>query len=522
MKLLKLFFQSIVNHSAVSKEPNQIVPKISIVEESGQSLNRAQTSYKPEVRSTESNAHPEAQEWKSKEAVVRKAKELIGHTMAQKYPELRSGNQSHKGRLGELIEEYHFGLKVNNEARPDFESLGVELKTSPLRENSKGELVAKERISLGMIDYFQIIEERFHTSGFWKKSEHLLIVFYLHNSAKDFVDREIQLADVWNFTQSDLIIIQQDWNYIRTKIEYGLAHELSEGDTMYLGAATKGANKFSKREQPNGSIRAKSRAYSLKITYVNRIIQQWLNPIEDNASLIPEKDISQLEEKGFDEMIIDRFRPFYGWEIEDVAEAMDMVNLNLSSKSMLATLSRAIMGVHKNAAIPEFEAAGITMKTIRLKPNGTPQESMSLPAFKFKELAEEKWLDSPLYRLLDESRFLFVVFDRATSDLSSPLILKSAKFWTMPQSDIDQARESWMQTQKIVLEGNIVKLISPTGIRKTNFPGAKSYPIVHVRPHATTVDDTYPLPVPDELTGSAHYTKQSFWLGNQYLKQIIS
>lgn len=522
MRLFKLVFHIVAKLFAVSNAPKQVLLKNTIMEESNQSSTRVPTSSKPEGPTTESNVHRRTKEWTSQEAVVRKAKELIGYTMAQKYPELRSGNQSHKGRLGELIEENHFGLKINNEARPDFATLGVELKTSPIRENSKGELVAKERISLGMIDYFQIIQERFHTSGFWKKSEHLLIIFYLHNSSKDFIDREIQLADVWNFTQSDLIIIQQDWNFIRTKVKYGLAHELSEGDTMYLGAATKGVNKSSLREQPNGSIRAKSRAYSLKTTYVNRIIQQWLNPNMNDARLIPEKEIAELEEKGFDEMILDRFRPFYGWEIEDVAEALDLFALNMSSKSMLATLSRAIMGVPGKSVIPEFEAAGITMKTIRLKPNGTPQESMSFPAFKFKELAEEKWLDSPLYRLLDESRFLFVVFDRATRDPSAPLILKSAKFWTMPQNDIDQARESWMQTQKIVLDGNIVKSIGPTGIRKTNLPGSKFYPIIHVRPHATTVDDTYPLPVPDALTGSAHYTKQSFWLGNQYLKQIIS
>ena len=160
------------------------------------------------------------------ESIVAKAKELIGCTMAEKYPVLESGNQSNKGRLGQLIEEYHFGLQINNEARPDFESLGVELKTSPLRSNSKDELVAKERISLGMIDYFQIIQERFHTSGFWRKNEHLLIIFYIH-SAKPFMHRKIHLADLWQFSKSDLIIIEQDWNFIRTKVEYGLAHELS-------------------------------------------------------------------------------------------------------------------------------------------------------------------------------------------------------------------------------------------------------------------------------------------------------
>ena len=467
------------------------------------------------------NETPEAQDWLTMESIVAKAKELIGYTMAEKYPVLESGNQSNKGRLGQLIEEHHFGLQINNEARPDFESLGVELKTSPLRRNSKDELVAKERISLGMIDYFQIIQERFHTSGFWRKNEHLLIIFYIH-SAKPFVHRKIHLADLWQFSKSDLIIIEQDWNFIRTKVEYGLAHELSEGDTMYLGAATKGASKASKRDQPNGSIRAMSRAYSLKTSYVNRIIRAWMDPSVGETALIGDSDTDQLESMGFDEVILERFRPFYGWEIQDIAEAVGVDDLNLKSKGVLAAVARAIMGVPGKAEIPEFEAAGVTMKTIRLKPNGTPQESMSFPAFKFTDLAKENWLESELFTLLDSSRFLFVVFDRATDEKDSPLVLKLAKFWTMPQDDIAYAHDSWKHTQEIVRAGNIVQSINDKGVRKTNFPGSRYFEVVHVRPHATTVDDTYPLPTPDGVTGQTEYTKQSFWLGNQYLKQIIS
>lgn len=179
------------------------------------------------------------------------------------------------------------------------------------------------------------------------------------------------------------------------------------------------------------------------------------------------------------------------------------------------------MGVPGKAEIPEFEAAGITMKTMRLKPNGTPQESMSFPAFKFDALIEENWFDSKLFNLLEGSRFLFVVFDRTSKNKNAPLVLKRAKFWTMPQADIALARDSWIRTREIIRTGNIVQSVSKKGIRKTNFPGAKEFPIVHVRPHATTVNDTYPLPMPDCLTGQTEYTKQSFWLSNHYLKQIL-
>ena len=470
----------------------------------------------------EENNSNEASGWRTIDSVIARAKELIGRTLAEEYPEIEISVSKSKGHLGELIEEHHFGLEINNESRPDFENLGVELKTSPLRKTTKGKLSAKERISLGMIDYFQIVEERFHTSGFWKKNEQLLIMFYIH-TAKPVIHRRFHLADLWHFSKSDLIIIEQDWNYIKTKVAYGLAHELSEGDTMYLGAATKGASKNSLREQPNATEKAMSRAYSLKTSYVNRIIQAWLNPVENECLLIPEEDALLLEERGFDDLILNRFRPFYGWDILDIAEALRFENFNPLAKSSLAQLARAIMGVPGRATIPEFEAAGIAMKTIRLKPNGTPQESMSFPAFQFTELVREKsWEDSLLFQRLEESRFLFVVFEIQGAEKEASVTLKHAKFWNMPRLDIREARKSWVLTRDIVANGNIVQYVKDNGDRKTNFPGAAEFPVVHVRPHATTTDDTHPLPTPDRITGSQDYTKQSFWLGNKYLGKVIS
>lgn len=462
---------------------------------------------------------PMSFDWLSKEEVVAQAQKLIGQTMSQAYPQLNEEGLTNKGHFGQLIEEYHFGLKVNSEARPDFEKLGVELKTSGLRRKSNGTLVAKERISLGMIDYFQIVQEQFWTSGFWKKNEHLLIIFYIHSS-KPFIHRKIQLANLWVYSKNDLIIIEQDWKFIRDKVNNGRAHELSEGDTMYLGASTKGANKTSLRAQPRSEAQAMSRAYSLKTTYVNHIVQTWTRRQQKEQAILNDSDAAKLERVGFDEVVLDRFRPFFGMDVKEIADAVGLHSLNLDSKSVLAELSRAIMGVRGKSRIPEFEAAGITMKTIRLKENGTPQESMSFPAFHFTDLVKERWVDSDLRILLDSSRFFFVVFERYGE--GSLMRLRKAKFWTMPQSDIEKSQEAWVRTREVLTKGTIIQSVSPKGKRRTNFPGAKDFPIVHVRPHAKDSTDVRPLPRPDALTGLREYTKQSFWLSNHYVKQIIS
>ena len=69
---------------------------------------------------------------------------------------------------------------------------------------------------------------------------------------------------------------------IRQKIWEGKAHELSERNTTYLGACTKGeGHNKDFTSQPFSDIKAKRRAYSLKATFINRIIDFHLNKIQD-------------------------------------------------------------------------------------------------------------------------------------------------------------------------------------------------------------------------------------------------
>ena len=74
-----------------------------------------------------------------------------------------------------------------------------------------------------------------------EKNAHLLLVFYLRDRDLDLLDYIIKLVDGWQYPDEDLKIIKQDWEFINQKIKKGKAHELSEGDTFYLGACTKGS-----------------------------------------------------------------------------------------------------------------------------------------------------------------------------------------------------------------------------------------------------------------------------------------
>ncbi|HBE81183.1 MAG TPA: DNA mismatch repair protein, partial [Blastocatellia bacterium] len=152
----------------------------------------------------------------------------------------------------------------------------MELKTSPLKV-VKSKLASKERLVLNIIDYISEASKTFETSSFWRKNRLLLLLFYLHDSSKMDIDLLFKICRLWEYPEADLKIIRDDWSKIVTKIRNGQAHLLSEADTLYLAACTKGATAASSmRSQPYSPDPAKQRAFSLKSKYLNFIIDDSL------------------------------------------------------------------------------------------------------------------------------------------------------------------------------------------------------------------------------------------------------
>ena len=389
----------------------------------------------------------------------------------------------------------------------------MELKTSPLKQLRNNEYRSKERLVLNIINYIEVVNQKFEESDFWKKNANILLIFYLHQAGYDILDYLIKLVDEWNFPNTDLEIIKKDWQLIKQKIADGKAHELSEGDTFYLGACTKGANANSTRKQPFNDIPAKQRAYSLKQGYVNHIIASIANEATGvYGKLIP--SVAVAKKQTIEEIVVSKFKPYYGKTVDQII-AITGVELNTTAKSFYANLTKAILGIELDKEIEEFEKAEIIVKAVRLKENNLPKEDISFPNFKYEEIVNEDWDDSNFKDIL-EHKFLFVFFQFENKEL----VLRKVKFWNMPFADIQEAEKVWTKTREIVAKGTIVKEIK-NDIRYTNFPNKKFNSVSHVRPHATNAADTYPLPIKDKLTKAKEYTKHCFWLNNTYVRDEI-
>jgi DNA mismatch repair protein MutH len=447
-------------------------------------------------------------------SIIEYAKKLKGKSLRQVCDtNILEHSYSGKGNFGQVLEKFYFGYEPNSTAEADFAQIGMELKSSPLKQLKNNEYRSKERLVLNIINYLNVVNQNFENSDFIKKNASILLILYLHQAGYDILDLIIKLVDEWSFPSTDLEIIKKDWETITKKIIDGKAHELSEGDTFYLGACTKGGKGGNHRKQPFSETFAKQRAYSFKQGYVNHIIASIANePMEIYGKLIP--SVAVARKQTIEEIVIDKFKPYYGKTIDEILAIIE-VEINTTAKSFYANLTKAILGIELDKEVEEFEKAEIIVKTVRLKENDLPKEDISFPNFKYEEIVNQEWDDSDFKDIL-EHKFLFVFYQFENEEL----VLRRVKFWNMPYADILEAEKVWKKTKEIVKKGSIVKEVK-NGIRYTNFPNKSFNSVSHVRPHATNADDTFPLPKKDKLTKEKEYTKHCFWLNNTYVRDEI-
>jgi hypothetical protein len=403
----------------------------------------------------------------------------------------------------------------------------MELKTSPLKQLRNNEYRSKERLVLNIINYIEVVNQKFEESDFWKKNANILLIFYLHQAGYDILDYLIKLVDEWNFPNTDLEIIKKDWELIKQKIADGKAHELSEGDTFYLGACTKGANANSTRKQPFNDIPAKQRAYSLKQGYVNHIIASIAN---DTTGLYGKliKSVEDIKNSTIEEIVIEKFSQYYRLNVDEISKKTGVALDFNDAKNFYSKVTHAILNIELDKEIEEFEKANIEIKTIRVDSNDNIIQSISFPAFRFEQIFKENWITSEMNEIV-EKKFLFIFFK---SD-GNTYKLEKAKFWNMPLSDRNEVRKVWLKTKKIIQEGRIFKdfakdklgniRFSKKGnrIRLNNLPKISDNLICHVRPHGSDSTETFPLPIEDKLLKVKEYSKQCFWLNNTYVRDEI-
>jgi DNA mismatch repair protein MutH len=429
----------------------------------------------------------------SVQSIFEFAMRLTGRSLSQmvSLPE-GVANKRNRGDLGTLVEKYYFKHVPPTNLGPDFPDAKLELKTTGLVRDKSGRFKAKERLVLTMINYEVIAHEKWEDSYFLKKCRLMLILFYLFNKDIPVQDRKFVLNPlIYSMPKHDELVIKRDWEIIHQKVLDGRAHELSEGDTFYLGACRKGSGGEDEKlqKQPFSKEPAKSRAFSFKQSYVNQLLTSHM---EGEGTLGITKFLD------FESATALRFEPYIGKSVKEISIAMDFHKKNSKQKAFHRLLANRILSAG-NESVMEVEKAGIEIKTIRLKANGQPREAMSFPGFRTSEIVNQDW-DHSVFAEKLERKFLLVVF---RMDENENEFLYKVSYWNMPYADRMEAKRVWEETKRLA------------AIDAKKLPKSTDSHVAHVRPKARDGDDKELTPQGDLVV------KKCFWLNKSYIAHVV-
>ncbi len=222
----------------------------------------------------------------NQQSILKFAKKLEGKTLREflSYKTINSieedikAHPGNKGKLGHNVEKYYFEYPINASPDPDF-PCNLELKVTPIKKINNGELRPKERLVCNIINYMSITDESWASSSFLKKNKEILLIRYIDPMDEDINLLDYKIFDIQIFNildnPNDANQFEKDWNVIVNKIKNGNAHLLSESDTHFLGACTKGPTAIkSLRKQPFNIEKAKQRAFCFKNNFMREFLDR--------------------------------------------------------------------------------------------------------------------------------------------------------------------------------------------------------------------------------------------------------
>ena len=437
-----------------------------------------------------------------------------------------------KGLLGHVIETGFYKYPINNDSKADFEELDIELKVTGYVKNKDGSLRAKERLVLSKINFNEIINETFESSHVLGKCHKMLIIWYEYDSnkyAEDFLITDFQLYDM----SKDFEIFSNDFEIIKGKVLDGRAHELSEGDTSYLGACTKARTSSDRTTQPYSTVLPKPRAFSLKNAYMTGILREnnttpmntisfkstsekpfktpiskdikkikpqqttlpqfKTTPQNDNARIEPDEQIisnqyetsSENDFKTVTEYVKNKFEPYFGKsQIEILEKITGKRYFEKIPKNISKMISDEIIGKDKDLPKKDelFAKTSFIIKNLPIQENGNPRERMSFKTISLSDF-ETDWEDSYWKNYFEETSLIVICYTEKNRSRNGYRILSDVKQITFNENDLDSFEKTYNQI-KIAIEKKDVNLLP------TSANGFKNQ-LLEIAPKGVKGDNAY-------------------------------
>lgn len=428
---------------------------------------------------------------------------------------LANVGRHNKGLLGHIVESGFYDYPINSDARADFDNIGVELKVTGYTINKNGRRRAKERLVLSKINYFNVVNEEYNYSKLLFKNKKILIIWYHYDYNKDigdFLITDYQLYDMGK----DEDIFKNDFEIIKEKLKKGLAHELSEGDTSYLGACTKAAKSTDRTKQPYSNILAKPRAFSLKNAYMTGILKNLAYEKETPSENNMQRTLDEIDEtftlktyKTVNEYINCKLEPYFGMNQLDILEKATRKNYSDKiPKNLNKIITDKLIGKDEELADKDdlFKKTSFIIKNLPITPKNTPRERMSFRTLILSEF-EENWDNSDWKMFFEQTTLITILWKEPRSgSKNGERILDSVLKISFDDEDL----ESFEKTYNLVK-----KTIENKDIKYLPVPGTFKNQYLVIAPKGVKGDDAY------NNFFKKDKTKVSFMLSKEFLNKKI-
>ncbi len=208
-------------------------------------------------------------------ALLQQASRLAGMTLAQLAMTLRLSIPQHttqrKGWAGRAI-EMALGAPSGNLARPDFDVLGIELKTIPMLAPGK----PTQSTFITSIPLLTIHEQTWKTSTCYAKLKRVLWIPIEDCETIPFMHRRIGQGVLWSPSAAQETILENDWRLLTGMIATGRLAELDARLGEYLQVRPKGANAKSLCEALNDAgqkVMTLPRGFYLRRLFTAQVLQ---------------------------------------------------------------------------------------------------------------------------------------------------------------------------------------------------------------------------------------------------------
>ena len=220
------------------------------------------------------NQLPNIQPPKSEAELLSRSEAIAGLTLAQLAHKFNvtmpKDLKREKGWVGQLI-EYILGADAGSKPVPDFQHLGIELKTLPI--SSSGEPLETTFVCVAPLT--GITGEHWHNSHFRNKIRKVLWVPILAERQIPLTNRIVGTPFLWQLQAEQERLLQQDWEELMDLIVLGDVHRITAKTGQYLQLRPKAANAkvmtqaFDTKGQP---IMAKPKGFYLKKDFTRLIL----------------------------------------------------------------------------------------------------------------------------------------------------------------------------------------------------------------------------------------------------------